>query len=210
MVVIPGIVFTKMEADWTFLDSVYFIFVSLTTIGLGDYVPTDGVDKSHYSLYRIVLAVYLIFGMQCLEYFIHSYFCSLINVIIVCIAGMVGTMLILTIFYDIPQLHSLNILYHSDFSETPEQMGLAKEPTNLRSYTKLSEYDDTKNLPPKKTEYYSSLSKSRLQQIPISRNERPIYLQTKPRRRNDCDEDSNVTYDDDDVIPIYSSSSNCD
>lgn len=36
--IIPAVVFWHIEDGWTYLDSLYFSFVTLTTIGFGDYV----------------------------------------------------------------------------------------------------------------------------------------------------------------------------
>jgi hypothetical protein len=36
---IPAVVFWHIEDAWTYLDCLYFSFVTLTTIGFGDYVP---------------------------------------------------------------------------------------------------------------------------------------------------------------------------
>lgn len=38
-VVIPIVIFLQFEDQWTIVDAFYFVFVSLTTIGLGDYYP---------------------------------------------------------------------------------------------------------------------------------------------------------------------------
>lgn len=37
---VPTVVFQKVE-DWTFLESLYFVVITLTTVGFGDYVPGD-------------------------------------------------------------------------------------------------------------------------------------------------------------------------
>lgn len=36
--VLPAILFCFIEDGWTYLDSLYFAFITLTTIGFGDYV----------------------------------------------------------------------------------------------------------------------------------------------------------------------------
>ena len=37
-ILLPAIVFTFVEGEWRYLDSVYFAFITLTTIGFGDLV----------------------------------------------------------------------------------------------------------------------------------------------------------------------------
>ena len=37
--VVPAVIFWYIEDSWTYLDSIYFTFVALLTIGFGDYVP---------------------------------------------------------------------------------------------------------------------------------------------------------------------------
>ncbi|XP_017290322.1 potassium channel subfamily K member 1 [Kryptolebias marmoratus] len=65
---IPAWVFMALEEDWNFLESLYFCFISLTTIGLGDYVPGETHSKEanpHPHLYRLAITVYLLLGLVC-------------------------------------------------------------------------------------------------------------------------------------------------
>lgn len=50
---IPAAVFSVLEDDWNFLESFYFCFISLSTIGLGDYVPGEGYNQKFRELYKI-------------------------------------------------------------------------------------------------------------------------------------------------------------
>ncbi|CAL8304735.1 unnamed protein product [Lota lota] len=65
---VPAGIFVAVEKDWSFLEALYFCFISLSTIGLGDYVPGEN-DKAgvhaHGQLYRLAITVYLLLGLVC-------------------------------------------------------------------------------------------------------------------------------------------------
>ncbi|XP_066518783.1 potassium channel subfamily K member 1a [Hoplias malabaricus] len=61
--IIPAIVFCVLEEDWNFLESFYFCFISLSTIGLGDYVPGEGYNQKFRQLYKLGITIYLMLGL---------------------------------------------------------------------------------------------------------------------------------------------------
>lgn len=62
--VAPAAVFSWLEGTWSFLDGVYFCFISLCTIGLGDYVPTLQAGQKNKPLYQLSVMVYLFLGLM--------------------------------------------------------------------------------------------------------------------------------------------------
>ena len=58
---IPAYFFHRFEPDWTYFDAVYFSYISLTTIGLGDFIPAFGMTD--ICLYRLLTVGYLYIGL---------------------------------------------------------------------------------------------------------------------------------------------------
>ncbi|XP_078388813.1 potassium channel subfamily K member 1-like [Cetorhinus maximus] len=61
---IPAVAIMTMEKDWDYLQSVYFCFISFSTIGLGNYVL--GKNSRHPNLqhlYKVSIACYMVIGL---------------------------------------------------------------------------------------------------------------------------------------------------
>ena len=81
IMVLPSAIFFILEPQWTLLDAFYFVFISLTTIGLGDYIPGDNEMQEPYrDIYKSCVGLFLLLGLVFMS-------------------------LTLTVFYDIPQLN---------------------------------------------------------------------------------------------------------
>uniref|UniRef100_A0A8C2I5T4 Potassium channel subfamily K member n=1 Tax=Cyprinus carpio TaxID=7962 RepID=A0A8C2I5T4_CYPCA len=62
--VLPALAFSAIEETWSFLDAFYFCFLSLCTIGLGDFVPAEKPGQRLRALYKISVMVYLFVGLM--------------------------------------------------------------------------------------------------------------------------------------------------
>lgn len=63
--VAPAAVFSTVDASWSFLDGIYFCFMSLCTIGLGDFVPATQPRQKNRQLYQIgVMGEYGRYGIR--------------------------------------------------------------------------------------------------------------------------------------------------
>lgn len=52
--------------EWSFPDSAYFCFITLTTIGFGDFVPAKRVNKTNSEVSIALCSLYLLFGIALL------------------------------------------------------------------------------------------------------------------------------------------------
>ena len=66
-VIIPAIIFFIIQEDWTYSDSVYYCFVTLTTVGFGDFVPGLNGSSDLNGLYRVCVGVWIFIGLAFLS-----------------------------------------------------------------------------------------------------------------------------------------------
>uniref|UniRef100_A0A9J8A945 Potassium two pore domain channel subfamily K member 4 n=1 Tax=Cyprinus carpio carpio TaxID=630221 RepID=A0A9J8A945_CYPCA len=68
---VPILVFQRVE-EWTWLQSAYFVVITLTTVGFGDYVAGDG-DAGKHHWYKPLVWFWVLFGL--------AYFVSILSMI---------------------------------------------------------------------------------------------------------------------------------
>ncbi|XP_051833711.1 potassium channel subfamily K member 16-like [Antechinus flavipes] len=59
---LPSIVFHSTEG-WTYSEGIYFAFITLSTVGFGDYVVGAQPGKYYCSYYKALVAIWILFGL---------------------------------------------------------------------------------------------------------------------------------------------------
>jgi len=109
--VIPSFILSHLEPDWNWFDSFYYCFISLTTVGLGDFIPGDTLAQPHRPFYKVAITVYLLLGL-------------------------VGMMLLMTIFTSIPELDvTVWFLPSLQYQDDPERQRLHEAGSGGPMYT---------------------------------------------------------------------------
>ncbi|XP_047462142.1 potassium channel subfamily K member 4 [Mugil cephalus] len=71
-VAVPILVFQRVE-EWTFLESAYFVVITLTTVGFGDYVAGDSGQEGSDHWYKPLVWFWILLGL--------AYFASVLTMI---------------------------------------------------------------------------------------------------------------------------------
>ncbi|XP_076829302.1 potassium channel, subfamily K, member 7 [Brachyhypopomus gauderio] len=71
--VLPAIALCLLERDWSFLQSLYFCFTSLSTIGLEDYLPGRTQSQSVRLVLELATSCYLALGLVVLLVVLESF-----------------------------------------------------------------------------------------------------------------------------------------
>ena len=54
MITVGSIAMVQLEGNWTLVDRIYWSVVTLTTVGYGDFTPSNDVSKLFCSVYMLV------------------------------------------------------------------------------------------------------------------------------------------------------------
>ncbi|XP_029863106.1 potassium channel subfamily K member 16-like isoform X1 [Aquila chrysaetos chrysaetos] len=55
--------FFQITEGWSYSEGIYFAFITLSTIGFGDYVVGKQPDRIYFSYYRTLVAIWILFGL---------------------------------------------------------------------------------------------------------------------------------------------------
>uniref|UniRef100_A0A3Q3MPA8 2P domain potassium channel Talk-1 n=1 Tax=Mastacembelus armatus TaxID=205130 RepID=A0A3Q3MPA8_9TELE len=102
--VIPPLLFSYVEG-WTFGEGFYFAFITLSTIGFGDYVVGADPAKEYISLYRSLAGIWIIFALAWLALVLNMGMTPVV-IFLVCILFIISFVpycLIMSIFYVEPE-----------------------------------------------------------------------------------------------------------
>ncbi|TTI61484.1 Potassium channel subfamily K member 1 [Bagarius yarrelli] len=70
---LPAVSLCLVEKHWSFLESFYFCFISLSTIGLGDYLPGQTHNRAVRQALEFATSCYLLFGLVVLLVVVESF-----------------------------------------------------------------------------------------------------------------------------------------
>ncbi|OAF68400.1 Potassium channel subfamily K member 1 [Intoshia linei] len=76
-VLLPAIIFSFVEFEWTYIDALYYCIITITTVGLGDFIPGDSVKNASsdaIELYRVLTSIYIILGICLISLFIAIFY----------------------------------------------------------------------------------------------------------------------------------------
>lgn len=108
--IIPAWIFMSIEDDWSFIDAFYYCFISLSTIGLGDYVPGDKPDQPMRALYKFIVTGELISTRYHLSLLVYL------------LLGLCFMMLFLGTLYDNPQFNLTRYFVTKSDEENPAEV----------------------------------------------------------------------------------------